>query len=538
MTMIPKAKPIRPIARVAATVPPLLLALAGLFLSGSLRPAAAQDIALPKVVTATGPVTRTAPQRGAHWESRRLSTTVEGNRIDVEVLHLRGFEGIEAADIPESAKAFLLTHAKTLPEDEVAHYVVDKKQIEEWAKAHPLPEVLKKKKEEHRKRGCKSISMKCAKKGVEHVSKEVSKQAEALRHEARREWEDVSREVGRGLKMTEGALRKCFADQRVSSGPIRRKELKIPTRLNFSGPLVTGKDGQVDGHASIRFPVRLEDVTVEVTAFVIPCAFPAAAATPMALPMWVRPRSVSFEGILTVDSSLDLELNAKGRVTKEGKKGIPLMKPAEANLFTTVVFIHAVPVELELGIEFDAKVDVKTDGVAHATLCDVRQRRVRLDFECDGKGCRGEPQPIKVDFKPINDFQLAAEGRASIRPWVFTALSFDVNFGALSARVGPEFYVSAEVQGAARASSSEIRRSGSVATPAGLTANLYGGIDILHFVNFLRPEFADGKSAAKIVEGRSHLGKPILLKSISVGSPSAATQGAPGSASARCARQG
>lgn len=484
-----------------------------------------QGVALPKVSISTGPPRKTPPRSGALWESRRLSATVDGKATDVEVLHLRGLEGIEAADIPESAKAFLLTHAKTLPEDEVAHYVLNKKQIEAWAKTQSLPETLKEKKEKHRKRGCRSISMECARKGVKHVSKEVSKQAEALRKEAREEWKDVSREVGRGLKMAEGALRKCFADHPIKSGPIRIGSLPIPMKVKAAGPLAKGADGKVGGKANLSFPMRLDDVTIEVSAFIIPCAF----AVPQ-VPIWIRPRSVSFEGVLTVDSALDLELNANGKVTK----AIQLMKPAAVDLFRTVVFIHAVPVELDLGIELESQLDIKTDGVAHATLCDVRQRRIRLDFECDGKGCRGEQRELKVDFKPIHNFQLDAQGQASVRPWVFTALSFDVNFGALSARLGPEFYVSAEVRGGARAGSTATRRP--VVAAAGLSADLYGGVDIRYLVDFLRPEFAPGKSAAQVLKGRTHLVK-TLLASKSVNLPSAAAQASqPDSASARCAK--
>jgi hypothetical protein len=490
-------------------------------------------ITSPKVSISTGPLRRTPPQRGALWESRRLSTTVDGKAADLEVIHLRGLEGIEAADIPESAKAFLLTHAKTLPEDEVAHYVLNKKQLEEWAQAHPMPETLKQTKEKHRKRGCKSISMKCAKKGVEHVSKEVSKQAEALRHEARREWEDVSREVGRGLKMAEGALRKCFADHPIKSGPIRIPPQHIPMAIEVAGAPVKDKHGKVVGKANIRLPARLTDATVEVSAFMIPCAFPAAAAGPMALPLWIRPRSVSFEGVLTVDSTLDLELNANGAL----HDSIELMR-SQANLGPPIViFIHAVPVELDLGLEFEARVDYKTSGALQATLCDVRQRKVRLDFECDGKGCRSKSEEMEVKIKPIHDLQLTAQGQASIRPSVFTALTFDVNFGALSARVGPEFYVSAEVQGGARASSSGTRGPGSGVSVAGLSAGLYGGVDIRHFVNFLRPEFAGGKSAGQLAKGINPWIRKPLLESISVRSPSAAAQASkPGLASARCAK--
>ncbi len=489
--------------------------------------AAPPVITLPKAFIATGPVRRSAPQRSAQWESRRLSTTVDGKPTDVEVIHLRGIEGIEAADIPESAKAFFLTHAKTLPPDEVAHYVVNKKQIEEWAKTHPMPETLKKKKETHRKRGCHSISMKCARKGVEHVSKEVSKQAEALRKEARDEWKDISRELGRGLKMTEGALLECFRDHTISSGPIRIGSLTIPPKIRFAGPLATGKDGKVDGRANISFPIRLDEVTVEVKAFVIPCA-----VTVPALPIFVRPKSVSLEGVLTVDSTLDLELNAKGRLTKE----IPLIQRTEVNLFTTVIFIHAVPVELDLGIEFEGQVVIKTDGALHATFCDVRKRKIRLDFDCNGKGCSGSPRDLPVDFTPIRDLQVAAQGHASIRPAVFTAVSLDVNFGALGARVGPEFYVSAEVQGAARAGSSGTPPASPAVTAAGLTANLYAGVDMRYLVDFLQPEFAPGVSPVKSLESRAHLWKDSLL-SKSVGSPSAAAQPSkPGSASARCAK--
>jgi hypothetical protein len=486
---------------------------------------------LPKVFTATGPVRRTAPQPGAHWESRRLSTTVQGKPVDLEVVHLHGIEGIEAADIPESAKAFLLTHAKTLPPDEVADYVINKKQIETWAKAHPLPETLKKKKETHRKRGCSSISMKCAREGVKHVSKEVSKQADALRKEARDEWKDISREVGRDLKMTEGALLECFRDHRISSGPIRLGDLKIPTKAKVAGDLAKGKDGRVDARANISFPMKLEKVIVEVEAFVIPCAFAVSA-----FPIWVRPRSVSFEGVLTVDSALDLDLKASGSVREE----IQLIKPSATELYTGVIMIGEIPVELDLFIEFEGKVDIVTSGVLHATFCDVRQRRVRLEFECDGKGCRGSPRDLPPDFGPIQDLQVAAQGVARIKPSVLTALTLNANLGALAARVGPEFFVSAEVQGAAGAGSSGTRPGAPVAAAGGLSADLFAGFDVLYFVHFIRPEFLQGKQGKPEVtslKGRLPPGVKVRLLSKSVESGSAAAQPTkPGSASARCAK--
>jgi len=493
--------------------------------------AAPQTITLPKAVVATGPLRRTPPQPNAQWQSRRLSTTVEGKPVDLEVVHLHGIEGIEAADIPESAKAFLLTHANTLPPDEVADYVINKKQIEAWAKAHPLPETLKKKKETHGRRGCRSISMHCAREGVKHVSKEVSKQAEALRKEARGEWKDISREVGRDLKMAEGALLECFADHRLSSGLIPIPSLTISPKRTFTKRLDKKyKNGEVSGSAHISIPVRLDHATIEVTAFVIPCAYAVKA-----FPIWVRPRSVSLKGVLTLDSAVDLELNANGTVGDTIKVDLP----DPANFYTTVIVIGEVPVELDLGIEFDGKVVIEANGVLHATFCDKRQRKVQLDFACDGKGCGGEQKDMRVD-KPTQDLQVAAQGVARIKPSVRTMLRLDVNFGALAARVGPEFYVLAEVKGEATAGSSGTRPGGPVATAAGLSANLFAGFDVLYFVDFVRPEFLKEKSGlTKTLQDTLFTGPKDRLWSTSkkVESPSAAAQSIkPGSASERCAK--
>lgn len=521
--MISMPKVIAPVAAVLATL-----------VAGDLQRAAAADppakpaaaaAALPKVSIGTGPVTRSAAKRGANWEARRVGTTVDGKRVDVEVIHLRGIDGIEAADIPEAAKAFFLTHAKALPPDEVAHYVVNKKQLEDWARTHPMPEALKKKKEAHRKRGCKSISMRCAREGVKHVSKEASKQAEALRKEARDDWKDVSRELGRGLRMAEDALRECFADHPVKSGPIRIPPIDIPTRVKFSGALAKSKDGKVLGKANVSLPMKLVDATVEVSAFIIPCA-----VTVPQVPIWIRPRSVSLKGILTVDSHLDLELAASGAV----RDTIPLMHPTQMDFFTTVFFIHMVPFELDLGVEFASKVDIQASGAMQASLCDARQRKVQVDFQCDGKGCRGQQRELTVQFQPIRNLQIAAHGQALVRPSIFTAFTLDVNFGALSARVGPEFYVAAEVRGAALGGSPGVRPA-TVPIAASLSGHLYGGVDMLHFVNFLRPEFLDGKSAAQVVRGRDPWLKTALLPPVTVGSPSA-TAAKTTATSARCAK--
>jgi hypothetical protein len=517
-------KVIAPVAAVLATL-----------LSADLQRAAAADppakpaaapAALPKISIGSGPVTRTPAKRGANWEARRVGTMVDGKRTDVEVIHLRGIEGIEAADIPEAAKAFFLTHAKALPPDEVAHYVVNKKQLEDWARTHPMPEALKKKKEAHRKRGCKSISMKCAREGVKHVSKEVSKQAEALRKEAREDWKDVSRELGRGLKMAEGALRECFADHRVTSGPIPVDRLHLPGKVKLSGALVKSTDGKARGTANVSLPITLENATVEVSAFIIPCAM-----TVPQVPLWIRPRSVSLKGTLTVNSHLDLELNASGAVHDT----ITLLHPTQTNFFTTVFFIHAVPFELDLGVEFESKVLIQASGAMQASLCDARQRKVSLDFQCDGKGCRGRQQELPVQFQPVRNLQVAAQGQALVRPSIFTAFTLDVNFGALSARVGPEFYVAAEVRGAGRGGAPGLRPA-TVPVAATLAADLYGGVDMLHFVNFLRPEFLDGKSAAQVAKGRDAWMKTALMQSVTVGAPSAAGAIKTSAPRARCAK--
>src|SRR5882672_8076301 len=125
--------------------------------------ASGSGVALPKISILAGPPARTVLRRETHWESRRLTATVDGKPTEFEVLHLRGIKGIEGAQgLPDTAKQFLLAHARTLPPEEVAHYVVNRKLVEAWAKTHTVPESLKNKGGGGSHSGCHSISVHCA----------------------------------------------------------------------------------------------------------------------------------------------------------------------------------------------------------------------------------------------------------------------------------------------------------------------------------------------------------------------------------------
>ncbi|PYM92433.1 MAG: hypothetical protein DME04_15440 [Candidatus Rokuibacteriota bacterium] len=487
-------------------------------------------VALPKISILAGPPARTVLRRETHWESRRLTTTIDGKPTDIEVLHLRGVKGIEGAQgLPDTAKQFLLAHARTLRPDEVAHYVVNRKLVEAWAKTHTVPESLKHKGGGGSHSGCHSISVHCADEAVKHAEGEVAKQADALRRQADDEWKHLAREVGRDLKMTEDLALKCFADQTLASGPRRVSVSGLSVSADLPIDL-SGKDGRVSGRA--RIALRRIDLKadVEIAAFVIPCAFVVTA-----FPAWVRPKSVSINGTLTVGSAVDLELHARGAF----HKSIPMPFPAAPVQIVPpiVIMVGEVPVEFDIGLEYEGQVAIDAVGLLDARLRMEDEQAIPLNFTCDGHGCRqnGEPTVVPGSRPSTHELQLSAQGRVTITPSVFPALRLDVNLGALAARVGPEVYVTADFRGAARADCISTRPASATAAAAGLSADVYGGINLRYLVEFLRPELPGADSAVKnaTVKGQSQVVRQ-KLGSFPVGALAAAQPGKPGAASAPC----
>jgi len=488
------------------------------------------SIGLPKIAVMAGPPTRTIVRRETHWELRRLNATVDGKPTEFEVLHLRGIKGIETADrLPDAARQFLLAHAGTLPPDDVGHYVVNLKLVEAWAKTHSVPESLKKKSVGGGHSDCSNPfkSTHCAGEAVKHAENEVAKQADALRKQAGEEWSHLSREIAHDLKMAEDLAQKCVSDQTLASGPRRVSVSNLSTAATLPIDL-PGKDGRVSGKA--RIAVRRIDLKadVEVAAFVIPCAFVVTA-----FPAWVRPKSVAVNGTLTVASAIDLELHSRG----DFQKNLPMPLPTAPVQIVPpiVILVDEIPVELDIGLEYEGQVAIEAHGALDATLRAEDEQTIPLNFLCDGRGCRrhGEPPPATpAAHKPSAELQLNARGRATITPSVYPALRLDVNLGALAARIGPEVYVTADFRGAA---GTDCAGAGT-AIVAGLAADVFGGVNLRYVVEFLRPELPGAESAAKsaTIKGQSPLSRQKLA-SFPVGTPPVAAQSTKsGSASAPC----
>jgi hypothetical protein len=477
-------------------------------------------VPLPKVSVVTSSATRGVVRNAGDWQARRVSAVVDGKPVDVEVLHLRGIRGIETAEgLPESAKQFLLAHARTLPPDDVAQYVVDKKMVERWAKTHSVPDSLKKKSASGSHAGCHSISVHCAGEAAKHAEGEASRQTEALRQQATDNWKHFSREAGRDLKMAEDATLKCFADHTLSSGPKRvaftNGGVSADIPLDFPG-----KYGRVSGRA--RVGLRRVDLNadVEVEAFVIPCAFAVTS-----LPVWVRPKSVAINGTLTVASAVDVELRAQGQFQRE----VPITFPAPSvpPVPPIVFFIDEMPVEVDFGVEMTAAVSIDATGNVKFRADD--EQTIPLNLICDGHGCRrrGEPPVLPAFRKPGGDVQMNAQGRVKITPSVYPGLRMDVNFGAITAKVGPELRVTADFRGVASIDCSATRANGAGATAAGLSADLYGAVDLKYVVEFVRPEVPGVASVAAAAISANKPGYLTLVKHQNLGSFAVTSPNAP-----------
>jgi hypothetical protein len=489
-----------------------------------------QPLAVPKASIVAVPAVRTSIRREKNWEVRRLAITQEGQTKNLDVVHLRGIEGIEASDLPDEVKHLLVTHARLLPPDEAAHYVVNRAEVIEWAKTHPAAQTVKAKKKRHR---CHSISMNCAKQAAKHAEHEAERQAQALRKNAQEEWDHVVKEVGHDLKMTEDALRKCFADHTLSSGP-KKIHARVPLRTGkFSREIGSGPN-VLKGAATMGLLVDLE-ADAEVEAFIIPCAA-------VAFPLWVRPKSVALKnGTLKLTSRVDVELDGRGKLRHDFD--IPFPATSGYVLPPMVILVGAVPVELDIALEFEGKVAIDADGALQFKVLAEDEQITPLNFICDGHGCRRlhEGTVAAAPRKTPPQVVLNAQGRVTVRPSLYSALRLDVNFGAFSARVGPEVYLVADFQGAVNCPPSTAGAGPPAPTTdagppapggavmAGTTGNLWAGLDLKYIVDIARPEgeslFKGGSSAHAI-----HVIPRSRVTGFQVGSPAAvaaAGRGAP-----------
>lgn len=392
---------------------------------------------------------------------------------------LLGIEGIKQAQgLSQDAKNLLLLHARTLPPNEVDHYIVNPQLAEQWFKTHPVPPSVKKAAEGGRGGGGTNCTVatdnigglvshpgECAQQGVQHASEELARQSEALRKQAGDEWRHVSDEATHDWKMTED----CFADHtlHVSDIPVQFSILpQFPLSYQTSGKkaLFGGTaSGKVSGQVNIGIPVDA-DFNVKLDLFYIPC-----------LPFAIRPRMIAGDGTLTVGSKLDGTVKADGQfkdtftIPPTGGPKIPIQVYA--------IVIGGVPVsELDVSLYLEGTVYVEADGALDGSFSLENRQKTAFLFECTGAGCysisHAKPVPESAAEK------LNLKGRVRVKPAFYAALQLDVDWEALSARAGPQPYLLGELSGCSSTSATQTTAGSSTQESYALTADLDWGIEL------------------------------------------------------------
>ncbi len=385
--------------------------------------------------------------------------------VNQNVVHLRGIEGIEKAQIPEGAKNLLIMHAMTLPPNELDHYIVNTKLAEEWMKAHPAPASTKKHAGTTHS-GCHAISMHCAGEAAKHAQGEAERQNEKLRQQAEGEWRHVSLEAAHDWKMAED----CMADKTLHLTDLPVKFSVLPAfslsaekdgKTNISHGSASGK---VKGTVSFGVPLQ-GDFKARVDLFYIPC-----------LPFAVRPKKLGAGGTMTVGTRIGAELIATG----EFHQSFPIPPTGGPHIPIEIIpiVIGGVPVaELDVSLYFDGTLDLDGEGKLDTRFNLDAEHKTAFDFDCEGSGCKFNSHTVPVPSTTSEAAKI--EGRVHVIPKFYAALQLDFDVDAFTARAGPQPYLYGEVYGCGAASATQSTMAATtVQTSYALTTDLDWGLEL------------------------------------------------------------
>jgi hypothetical protein len=403
--------------------------------------------------------------------SRQLMARVGGQNVTRKILHLRGLNDIEQADmsdLPEGAQRLLLMHIGKIAADQSDHYIVDAELAAEWLKTHPVPDHIKPpEKAKEKKKGCSTrhISMKCVQNEGEQALDKASAEWEKLRQQAEDAWKHAGEELTKAWEATT----ECFADHRLSLNEI---PVKFSIAPNMSMPFEAGSrssvaSGEVNGSVSLEFPMQ-GDFTAQLDLFYIPC-----------LPFVIRPRSLSADGAMTVGEELTASLAATGTFNRRFK--IPPTGGPVIPIYMIPIIIAGVPVaELDVSAYIDGSLEVGGKGKAEGNFELNNAHTVQFSFVCDGGGCkpgRQAPRPPEAPTTASESAQL--EGKVFVQPRIYTALQLNLNFNALSARAGPQPYLLGTMSGCTQIAAEQTEGKASTSTEShALTADLDWGVEL------------------------------------------------------------
>lgn len=400
-----------------------------------------------------------------------------GNRVNKDVVHLRGPDGIQqATNLPEGAKNLLLLHAYTLGPGEVDHYIVNTKLAADWIKAHPALAKVQPPSSHNSHAGCKvTITNPCLSEDAQHIADQTSQQINNLLDAGRQEWQHVTHELSHDLNMVEG----CFADQtlHLNEVPIQIPDSIPQLTFHFNkkgGPDLKGNtsnqygsaSGDVTGVVTLGVPMEA-DFKAQVDMFWIEC-----------IPFFIRPKSIHADGSMSVGAKLGANLTANGKFTQLFT--IPPTGGPVIPIEVIPIVIAGVPIaELDVSIYLDGTLGVDGAGKFDANLAfETRRTNNAFDFTCSGKSCELNSHALSSK-PPATSESVKVNGRVYIKPAFYVALQLDFDVDALSVRAGPQPYLLGEVDGCYGASATQTLGGPSTAEQSyALTSDLDWGIEL------------------------------------------------------------
>lgn len=402
-------------------------------------------------------------KRGTSLPSIGSAATI--SRVNSDVIHLRGIEGIrQAQGLSDGAKDLLILHASTLPPAEIDHYIVNRTLAQQWLQTHPVPASAHKA-TQNTHAGCHALSMHCVGEAAKHAEGEAERQSEKLREEATTEWKHVTAEAEHDWNMAAD----CFVEQTLTAPNIPVQfsidpEFPITVSGSSSQSNTHGAaSGQATGTVTLGLPVQ-SDFKANLDLFYIPC-----------LPFAVRPKSLSADGTLGVDTKIRATLDAAGRFDQSFT--IP---PGGGPYFPVEVIpivIGGVPVaELDAGFYVDGTIKIAGDGKLDANFALDAPHSAVFSFVASGNpriDAHNQPMPVTTAEA------VKLQGDVRIKPALYTALQLDFDVDALTGRAGPQPYLLGEVTGCETAAGMQSSPGSSTSSEShGVTFDLDWGIDL------------------------------------------------------------
>ena len=414
-------------------------------------------------------------------------------------MHIRGYDGIEQAQgLPEGVKTLLKIHVMALEPGEPDHYLVNPQLALEWSKTHPVPPEVKPPSTSDGHSGCSAWSIHCGGEVVKHAEDETSRQAQMLRQQAQADWKHWGTELTKDWHEAEG----CLADNTLPLNNIPIEFAASPSvgiHLERSGKITNGSpvsdtmsgsaSGKAEGTVNLALPMNSPDFRANLEVFYIPC-----------LPFMVRPKSIGGHGTVTVGSRLTAAVKATGQFDENISTG-----SAQVPIVLIPIVLFGVPIaEMEVSAYVEGNIEVSGQGAFTANFALDNPHEMKLEFSCDGHGCTGHSQPVPVPTIATETAQL--NGRIRVEPTIFTAVQLDFDFGALTARAGPQPYLLGEIYGCVGAAASQnlSNESSTAQEWHGLTADVDWGVDLRGQVLMAEKKVFD-KTLHGVIKKNTHI---------------------------------